>query len=542
MNFNNQDEKNQNGGMNQESPNNPYGNYMPQEIPIPDTGSAKETGESPYGQNNPYQPQNLNPAYGPQYMPQKPKRNLTAKILIAVASAVVIVFAAVGIGMAYFRSTPAYRLGKAFQNLNEEMAQITNPLTEKIGIEDLALMMAEEGSHMSTQINFTSESMFGTTFGIDTEYYKDMEHKELSADTNINLMNYDFAHLNIYADEEAFCFSIPELFIENMYIDNENVMSQYNRSFLAEMSGISEAEDFSIDLFTDAEERLSLRDWQSMDGYAKRYAEDIEACREKMVMEKAEKGVYRIVCPGREMDRLLQDMMDNYEAVYEMAGEDEWWKEYDRLIDSDISMLFEINGQNHIESITFEEPVALLDGMASMDASLYFLGSMRSIDKMQGEINVAGEDGVERSVHLQILQTPSEDAYTFDMDIELTEDEDSLLRMKYVSNSDAARDEFDVSFSMWNDEEDIELALKGGLDDIVIGRSLDLELEEMTFNMDGEELFKITGDLMIEPFEGEVTSSVQKETAFFEMTEDDWYDILYEIDDAYGGILNYLWY
>lgn len=542
MNFNNQDEKNQNGGMNQESPNNPYGNYMPQEIPIPDTGSAKETGGSPYGQNNPYQPQNLDPAYGPQYMPQKPKRNLTAKILIAVASAVVIVFAAVGIGMAYFRSTPAYRLGKAFQNLNEEMAQITNPLTEKIGIEDLALMMAEEGSHMSTQINFTSESMFGTTFGIDTEYYKDMEHKELSADTNINLMNYDFAHLNIYADEEAFCFSIPELFIENMYIDNENVMSQYNRSFLAEMSGISEAEDFSIDLFTDAEERLSLRDWQSMDGYAKLYAEDIEACREKMVMEKAEKGVYRIVCPGREMDRLLQDMMDNYEAVYEMAGEDEWWKEYDRLIDSDISMLFEINGQNHIESITFEEPVALLDGMASMDASLYFLGSMRSIDKMQGEINVAGEDGVERSVHLQILQTPSEDAYTFDMDIELTEDEDSLLRMKYVSNSDAARDEFDVSFSMWNDEEDIELALKGGLDDIVIGRSLDLELEEMTFNMDGEELFKITGDLMIEPFEGEVTSSVQKETAFFEMTEDDWYDILYEIDDAYGGILNYLWY
>lgn len=542
MNFNNQDGRNQNDGMEQNNLNTPYENYIPQEIPIPDTGGMKENTGTPYGQNGPWQFQNTDPSYGPQYVPQKPKKDLTVKILIAVASVVVIIFAMVGIGMAYFRSTPAYRLGKAFRNLSEEIEQTRNPLMEKIGIEDLSLMMVEEGNHMSTKINFTSESMFGTTFGIDTEYYKDMDRKELSADTSISLMNYDFAHLNIYADEEAFCFSIPELFVENMYIDNENVMSQYNKSFLAELTGIIDGEDFSIDLFSDAEERLSLRDWQSMDGYAKRYAEDIEACREKIVMEKVEKGIYRIVCPGREMDRLVQDMMDSYGSVYEVAGEEEWWKEYDRLIDSDISVLFELNGQNHIESITFEEPVAMLDGMASMEASLYFLGNTRSIDKMQGEIKVEGEDGAERSIHLQILQTPSEDSYTVDMDVEFVEEEESLLRMKYVSNSDAVRDEFDMSFSIWDDEEDVEMILLGSLDDIVRGRSLELELEEMTFHLDGEEVFKITGELLIEPFEGEIKSTVRKETAFFRMTEDDWLDILYEIDDAYGGILNYLWY
>ena len=572
MNFNRQDEKDKrNGGNDQDSganrnyPDNPYGNYIPTEIPIPEmkgenTYQTQNT-DSPYGQNNAYQPQNTDSPYGqynhayqsqnedspygPQaqpYIPQKQKKGLAVKILIAAACVVVVVFAVVGIGMAYFRSTPTYKFAKAFLNLGKELEQSRNPLIEKIGIEDISLMMLEEGSHVSTQINFTSESMFGTTFGIDTECYKDVADKELSAETSISLMNYDFAHMNIYADEETFCFSIPELFMENMYIDNENVISQYNKSFLAEFSGFSDIDDFSLDFFPEPEERLSLREWKSLDSYSERFAEDIKACREKLVMEKVEKGLYRIVYPGREMEQLLQDLMESYDSVYELAGEEQWWKEYDRLIDSDISVLFVINQQNRIESIEFEDPVELLDGMASMKASLHFLGDKRSIDKIQGEISVNGADGIERSIHLQTIQTPTDDAYTFDMDIELMEEEDSILRMKYVSDSDAVRDEFDMSFSVWNDEDDVEMILQGSLDDIVTGRSLEFDLEEMTFNMDGEELFKITGEVLVEPFDGEVTTTVKKETAFFEMTEDDWFDILYEIDNAYGGWLSYLWY
>lgn len=90
------------------------------------------------------------------------------------------------------------------------------------------------------------------------------------------------------------------------------------------------------------------------------------------------------------------------------------------------------------------------------------------------------------------------------------EEQESLLRMKYMLNSDAVRDAFEVNFSMWDDNEDIELLLEGSLDDIVRGRSLELELDKLAMNIDGEELFKVTGNVVVGPLDGEVTSTVQR--------------------------------
>lgn len=482
-------------------------------------------------------------SYGPQeqmYAPPQ-KKGTVVKILIAVASLIVAVFLAVGIAVAYFRSTPAYRIGKGIQNLSKELEGCRNPLTDKIGVEEILLMMVEEGTHVETKMNFTSEGLFGTTIGIDTDYAKDVERKELSLDTSISVMNYNFAQLLVYADEETFCFSIPELFMENMYIENEDVVSQYNQSFLAEVIGRSEMEEFSLDIFEDVEDRLSLREWKNLDQFMEQYEEDLKACRDKMIMEKVERGVYRIIYPAREMDRLLKGMMRNYEAIYKISGEEIWWEEYDRLIDSDIQVLLEIDGRNRIESISFDEPIVMIDGEASMEGSFHLLGTARSIDKVQGEIAVEGVDGVERSIHCQILQQPSEDCLEIELDIDLMEEKDSILRVKYEMESDAVRDEFAVNFSVWDDEEDIEIRLEGSLDDIVRGRSVDLDLEELAIFMDGEEMCKITGEVLIEPLQEEITSEVRKETAFFEMTEEEWLTILYRISGEYGSMLDYLW-
>lgn len=541
MDGNDQREQNQQNGQfdqkGQGSPygqNSSYGNSMPPEIPIPDIKGADDRTVSPHDAI----------AYGPQeqqYIPQKPRKGTGIRILLAVAGVVLAVFALVGIGVACFRSTAAYKLGKGLQNLGREMAQSRNPLVDKLGLEDILLMMAEEGSYVSTQFNFSSEELYGVTVGIDTECYKNVRDKQLSAETSMSMMNYEFAHLNIYADEEALCFSIPELFLEDMYIENEDVVSQYNGSILTDLTGYSDAEDFSIDFFSEGES-LSLRDWAAEDSFLERYRDTIEACQKKVVLEKAEKGFYRVVYPEKEMNDLVGDMMDSYESVYEMTSEGAWWKEYDRIVASDISVLFEINRQNRIESIAFERPVKLLDGTASMEGSLHFLGSGRSVDKMQGEMVVDGADGVERSLHFQILQTPSEDTLRMDMDIDLMEEQDSLLRMKYVMNSDAVKDRFDMNFSIWDDTEDMEFIVEGSLEDIVRGRSLELELDKLAMNMDGEELFKVTGSFAVEPFDGEVSSTVRKKTAFFGMTEDDWLEIAYRIDDEYGGLMNYLSY
>lgn len=482
----------------------------------------------------------IHQAQGQLYVPQKDNR-IKCRILLAAVCAVFFLFAGVGVVMAYLRNRPAYRLRVAVENLAGELAESVNPLTEKIGIEDLTRMMAEEGGHVSTCINFTADRLFGYTIGVDTEYYKDMQKKELRADTSLSMMNYEFAHLNIYADEEAVCFSVPELFLENMYVDNEDVVSQYNGSFLAEVAGRSNLEDFSLDFFPEADQRYVLRDWKNVRARTERFTGDLAACEDAMVMERAGKGVYRVVLPARETDRLLRDAMDSCESAYATSEAGQWWKEYDRLLVSDVSMLVAINRRDCIESITFEEPVRMLDGKAAISGSLHFLGSAKSTDKVQGEITVEAEDGAARSLYLQTIHSGTDDSCGLEVELELMEDEDTLLRAKYVADSDALRNTFEVGFSLWNDEEDLEFTMEGGLDDIVKGRSLELEVESMQFYMDGEEIFKITGDILLEPLEEEIKSTVKKETAFFEMTESDWLSVLYKIGDAYGGLLGSLW-
>lgn len=516
------------GGTKQEQRHDPYGRYIPEEIPIPDIGN---TDRRPGYLNFYTRQQNKYQAQGQMYAPPKDNR-IKFRILLAAVCAAFLLCACVGTGIAYIRNTPAYRLSKAVQNLAAELEEAANPLTEKAGIEELLWMLAEEGGHISTQINFTADELIGNTIGVDTEYYKNMQDKELSADTSISMMNYEFAHLNIYADEEAFCFSIPELFLEDIYVNNENVVSQYNASFFAGLSGRSNLEDFSIDLFPDI---------VSKNYFPERYAADLEACRDTMVMERVERGVYRVVFPVREMERLLRAFMESSNTVYAASESGQWWQAYNKLLTSDICLLFEINRRNRIESITFAEPVRMLDGKAAMSGSLHFLGNSESTEKVQGEITVEGEDGVARSLYLQSKRSGKDDSYGLEVEAELMEEADSILRMKYSMDSDTLRDTFTTSLSLWNDEEDLELVLEGELEDIVRGRSLELEVESLQFYTGGEEVFKITGDILLEPLEDEVMHKVGKKTALFEMTESDWLGILYKISDTYGELLNALW-
>lgn len=582
------------------NPNN-TDNYMPQEIPIPgvsDTSTSVQQAQidpygqqqnnlygqqaqtdpygqqlqnNPYGQqpqNNPYVQQQNNPygqqpqndpygnayQYGPyqnqgnlngqQFQPYNPQgqKKGAAKIIIAVAC-VCVALVAVGVGvMAYLRNRPEYILSKAFMNLGNEFTQTSNPMVEKLGSDDLLLMMEEDGYHMDSKLNFFVDlPMIGdTTLGVDTDIYKDMQAKELNAETSVSVINYEFAHLNIYANDEVFCFSIPELFVEDMYIDNENVVSQFNDSILAEYSEPSDAEEFSIDLFPDKDERISMKDWKSFNTAFKHIESDLSACKDGMTIEKVEKGLYRVTFPQKETNRLVKNYIKEYSELYEMTGDMEFFDNYDEWITSDVSFLFEISPGNRIESIMLEESVKMLDDGAAVSAEIFFLGESRSIDKIQGKLSVDGVDGETRAIICQIVQDVAEDDYQLAIDIKYSGD-DSETKIKYMMNCDAVNDTIDMTASVKDDWDSWDMVLEGSLDDIVKGESMKFELDKLTFSMDDEELFKISGDIEIEPIKGKIKQSVKPKTAFFEMTLSDWEDILDEIDDEYGSLLNALW-
>jgi len=505
---------------------------------------AVQQTNSPYGGSNRYNSQPINP-YGVQersYVPKAQKRGNAAKIIAGVACVFTLIAALLVGGIVYVRNTPAYRISRGFRNLGKEISQSKNPLVEKAGISDLLQMIEEDGSHIDSSLNFSTQlPLFGsTTLGVDTDYYKDMHARELNADTTISLMNMEFAHVNIYADDEVFCFSIPELFLENMYIENENVVSQYNNSLLAELGSRSSMEEFSIDLFGDEDGRIQAQDWRDLESIWKKLEADLEACGEGMTVGKVEKGLYRVTFPGKEVDRLLRNLLD---SSWKMSGSnaesDAFWKDYKKILSSDISLLLEING-SRIDSIMLEEPVRLWDDTASFAGEIFFLGEKRSIDKIQGKAEIDGVDGRKRKLIGQFQQTTGEENHHIDMDLKYSEEEEEG-KIKFVMNCDAVKDTFDMTLSMKDSKDDLEVELEGSLDDITRGESLKLDLDQVSFQTEGEELYRITGEVDIEPLQGAIRPSVDPDTAFFEMSLPDWEKIITKLDDAYGSILNSLW-
>ena len=508
-------------------------------------GNAYQQPGSPYQQQNYTSGQVVNP-----YNSRKNGFNFNKKIAIGIVCALVVVIG-IGVGvLAYYRSTPSYKINKGFQNLAKELLQTGDPLTDKIGINDILEMMQEDGSHVQTKLDFTVDNAgFGkTTLGVDTDFYKDVDAKELNADTSISLMNFEFAHFSIYANDEVFCFSVPELFLEDIYIENEGVVSQYNDSIFGDIYPL-DIEDRSINLFPDEKDGFSMKNVRSMSKSFGKLQDDINACRETMTIGKVEKGLYRVTYSQREVDRLLRNILKWYDQVLTYGSDgnqasdsiSEIFDEYKKLITSDISLLYEIDGKNRIKSIMLEEPVKMLDGGASLEGELLFLGEARSIDKVQGKLTVNGFDGKSRAVIWQALLTSDDDLYRMDMDMELAQDGETFGKVKFIVDCDAVKDTFGITYSLKDDETEVSFVVESSIEDFEKGESVEIELErmELSYTSGSEDIgmFKISGDISVEPLKGNIKPSVKPETEFFEMSYADWISIIYQLNDAYGDIL-----
>lgn len=562
------------GGINR----NNMEDYIPQEIPIPDVKETKgvqrqkdisyerqgqyalneeqsqNTSYIEHNQSNPYREQNQNGPYGqwnrsnsygqpiqPYNLQGKQKRNESRIILIAACFFALILVIGIGV-TAYISSTPAYKISKGFRNLGKEIRRIENPLADKIGMNDILVMMQEESSHVETKLNFSTDipMLSRVTLGVDTDFYKDVNAKELVANTAISMMNYEFANVNIYANEDKFCFSIPELFLENMYIDNENVVSQFNQSILAEWTQPVDTEDFSIQLFSDKDKKISVRDWRNLTAASEESVRNLNACKEAMSIEKVEKGLYRVTLPQKETNRLLQGWMDEYSQQLENADSSKERNADDTLLESDVSFLIEISGRNRIDSIVLETPVKVMNGEIAVSGEIFFMGEKRSIDKIQCKLVIEDDHSESMEVLGQIVQTITADNYGMEMDVKYTV-ADVSSRMKYVVDCDAVDDTFELDVSMKGVNEDLEIALEGAVYDFVKGESLDFALQKLAFSSDGNDIFRITGYIEVEPLRDEIKPSVNPETAFFKMNEYDWERIMDRIDDEYGSLLKDLW-
>lgn len=499
------------------------------------------------------QPQNLNRnTFGPPaqlYLP--PKNHKRTALIITLCVAAVLLAAILG-GWFYHTHSAAYKIRKGFLNLMREAEEMKNPLAEKIGTDGIRRMLAEEGSHLDTRLNVTLGDFFvgsmlgDVTLGVDTDCEVDRQEKEMSASTSISVMNYELASLEMYGDREKRCFSIPELYMEDVYIENENVQRQYNRSLWASVFGEAEGDDFSIDLFPDAwlfgdEEGVGK-------AFFNEYADEIAECRRHMTMEKAGKDLYRVSFDELYFNELIRQVLYDYVDFTKVGRDDAMGilSYFDVISNADeISFLLEINSANRIESIRVEEPLSLCGGKVRISGDIYFLGEEHSIDKMQGMFTVKNEQREERKeteIVWQTTQSLELDDYRMESDIKysFTENgETQGLKLGYELECDGRKNSFDGEFSVKEAGNDMEIVMQasGGFSHITEGESFDLELDELLLSADDEELVLIRGDIGLSPLKRRVRQNVKAKKAFFEMSDREWESIFQKVYRDYENLL-----
>lgn len=487
--------------------------------------------------------------FGPPEQLYLPPKNHKKKALIIILCVGAVILSMILGGWFYHIQSPRYKISRGLLNLAREAKALENPISKKIGADEIGWMLATKGVQADTKLNVTFDSFLGEfTLGVDTDYAKDSAAKEMSAFTTLSIMNYEFGHVEMYGDDEKLCFSVPELFLENMYIENENVTGQYNRSVWADWFGYVENDEVSIDLFPDlwfmADEEGAGK------AFLKRYAAELENCRRHMTIEKAGQGLYRVSFDELYFNELVRQVLYDY-VEFTTIGREETMGilSYFNVISvaDEVSFLFEIDNRNRIESIRVEEPLPLCQGKLSLYGDIYFLGEERSIERMQGKIHVKKDletQTQESEIVWQAVQSLELENYRMEADVKCSFTQDGEKRNVRVSGDlecDGRNNSFESGLSVKTADEELDLTMEGGLSHITQGSSFNLELDELLLSENGEDLLKVKGDIRLSPLTKRVQQNVKPRTAFFEMTDREWNVIGEKLYREYGYLLEYLY-
>ncbi len=278
------------------------------------------------------------------------------------------------------------------------------------------------------------------------------------------------------------------------------------------------------------------------------YADEIAECRRHMTMEKAGKDLYRVSFDELYFNELVRQFLYDYVDFSKVGREDAMGilSYFDVVSGADeISFILEINGANRIESIRVEEPLSLCDGRIRIDGDIYFLGEKRSIEKMQGMLTVKSGQQEERRETEMVWQTTQSlelDDYRMESDIKcgITENgETRNVRLGCELECDGRKNSFDGEVTLKDVEDDFELAWQasGGFSHITKGESFDMEIDELTFSVEDEELWLVRGDVGLSPLKRQVRQNVKAKTAFFELSEREWDKIIEKVYKDYEYLL-----
>ena len=168
------------------------------------------------------------------------KRSFRTPIII-----IVFVMAAVSAaGVFYLWKRPQLRITQGLLNLTQELAQYENPVLAQAGIDTIWREMETGATHSVADVEVTLPEKDNNLLGLKLDKSIDKEQQLLKTIGKVSLFEKEILELEVAMEGNDLYVSLPGLSSKALLLDADQIVSGFNTSLLAKLTGWEISEDY----------------------------------------------------------------------------------------------------------------------------------------------------------------------------------------------------------------------------------------------------------------------------------------------------------
>ena len=474
---------------------------------------------------------------------KKEKKPVNKKLLFGIIGAVAaltvatILFFVISAAL----KTPKDRFIEGMEALKAELENPGPTWQEAVGYEDIMASWYTDAMYADMELNLTLPEQL--TVGFDILHESDYPNEVSNTDVAVSVYNIPLVETDITLDKDMWYIAFPEIMEEIYAINGATLGRDYNAcEWAEEYLGLLVAENYVWEGFTGPTTSFGEVNTE----FDAMISKDIDRIKENMVVEEedepdmdgvsAAKEYLCVVLQKEDINALFEDLMD----FYEESGLADTQEMYFPELAEDIELLAALDKKGRIVAISGQDPITFTEEtMGEWEYGFLFSGKENVTDRMimTFDINLEGESA---TAIVEYEKTEKDGAYGNEISVLMTADDDVeafVMEIGYDREWDPKEKKFKDFMEMSMEGETISIEIKGGFKDIVAGKQFTLDLSKFALDIEGEELFKLTGEMTLAPFEGEI--KVPEESVnIFSLSETEMEGLLTEIiDSIYAKVL-----
>jgi len=472
----------------------------------------------------------------------KEKKPVNKKLLFGMIGAVAVVAVAVVLIFVISAAlkTPKDRFIEGMEALKAELEETGPTWQEEVDYEAIMSAWYGDAMYADAELNLTLPEQL--TVGFDILHESDYPNEISNTNVEVSVYNIPLVEADITIDKDKWYIALPEIMEEVYSVDGATLGQDYNACDWAyAYFGLLVEESYVWEGFTGPASSEEVNtEFDAM------ISKDIDRIKENMVVEEEEepdmdggssaKEYLHVVLKKEDINDLFADLMDFYEETGIANTQEMYFPE----LAEDIELLAAMDKKGRIVAILGQNPISFTEEvMGEWEYEVLFSGKENVTDRMVVTFDINME-GASATAIVDYDKTEKDDVYENNLSMVLTADDGAetfVMEIGYEREWDKAEKKFKDIMEMSMEGESISFEIKGSFKDIVEGKQFTIDLSRFALDVDGEELFKLTGELTVAPFEGEIEVPEESEN-IFSLSESEMEGLLTEIIDAiYANVL-----